>query len=474
MSSIASLGSLFGLTSPVKMISPTDTVLPFTVSGIESFPNSDFIIEVRTDEDDDQCIASSSVDDGFVTLPPEVLENLPAVGSKKLHMRLVPYPLGYALAEHYVRFHPFYEIKLILNENEIHFEIPNEYRNQSDDALSLQITSEIFHYVPKEEKIIPRQEVKFEYTNRSNHNRLQFGSPLSEYDIAILIQMVDGVHRYRKFFPIRTEPLILGNIHLSQTQLLQGRIPSIPQIDFIHNSDSPPIANLSTYNFQQIEGDRGIKARPVLFNRGKWKVVCICPDGSCNRFGVKVVFSSEGTDDDYHFLLQHGFFDDIEPSELSAGPEGLEYIFPQEQSVLDLTRTIFDVGISNMLKNCYTEKFSIEVGTHNYESPRQFHVMDQEHELFEIVCDQNGDFQYILFMKGMPCPTHKPNFFFEVNGRYLYSDSADVNWERHNKQAIVTFPKIKNPITDIELRIYLPASPSSTRVSQSIGEWRRE
>lgn len=483
MAPVINLSSLFELACPRDTISPDDIELPFIVEGVESFPNSEFEIEVRKGHD---LLASCSIDDGSISLQAEVLQDLTTAQSSSLQMRLVPYSGGYALAETSISIHPFYKIHLGPDENGIRINIPAEYSSQFDNR-QLQITSTFFAYEPQSGTIERGNEEEFGHTN-SRYHTLSFGSRPSEYNIAVLIRIVDGPHRREEYFPIRKDPLILGNIHLSNTQLLKGEVPDVPQVEFIHHPNMPPEANRGVYEFQPTEGGRGLNTRPVVFNRAKWEMTSACTEGTCNQFGIKVYFSSVDTDDDYLFLYEQGFFENLETvvslnppfedsQQLSATQDGLECVLlpTLRRDIKSLIGSIYDQGLNKMIRVSSCEKVHIQLGRKSIESPSRLNSWNLDGEMFEFVCDDRGRFQHIRFINGMPCTQHDAVFFFVVNNQILYpNEKQDVQWVNEWEHTFVKFPNIAPPLGEVEVKARLPRFGSKPQDSISLGVWNRE
>lgn len=484
MAPVLTLESLFELSCPVEMMSPEDTELPFIVEGIELFPNSDFMIEVRNGR---VILASCNIGDGSISLQGASLQDA-VQSSSELQMRLVSPRGGYALAETSIRIHPFYKIRLNPVENGICIELPENYDCDSDGDSSLRFYSTIYRYMPETRTIDSAPEAQFDYVS-SWYRSLSFGTPPPEYDIAVLIRVVDGNHQREEYFPIRTQPLILGNILPSNTQLLQGEVPDVPRVDFIHHSNMPPEAIHGLHDFQRTDEDGEPNVRPVVFNRAEWKMVPACTKGTCNRFGIKVHFSSVETDDDYSYLYSEGFFEglnttvylgrylNIDSQQLLAAPDGLECILHPtlKRDIRYLTDGFYNPGLNAMLQYSACDKVRIQVGSRAIESPPRMNQWDLNGEMFEFVCDDRGRFKHIRFFYGMICTQHDADFLFVVNNQILYSDpKQDVQWVKEGEHALVTFPNSQPPFQEVEVKVRLPKFGSNPKASISIGVWERE
>jgi hypothetical protein len=484
MARVLKLESLFELSCPVEMMSPEDTELPFIVEGIELFPNSDFMIEVRNGH---VILASCNIGDGSISLQGASLQDA-VQSSSDLQMRLVSPRGGYALAKTSIRIHPFYKIRLEPEENGIYIELPGYYDCDSDGNSSLRFYSTIYRYMPETNTIDSAPEAQFDF-GFSRYGSLSFGTPPPEYDIAVLIRVVDGNHQREEYFPIRTQPLILGNISPSNTQLLQGEVPDVPRVDFIHHSNMPPEAIHGLHEFQRTGEDGELYVNPVVFNRAKWKMVPACTEGTCNRFGIKVHFSSVETDDDYSYLYSEGFFEGlnttvnlgryehIDSQQLLAAPDGLECILHPtlKNDIRYLTDRFYKPGLNEMLQYSACDKVRIQVGSRAIESPPRMNQWDLNGEMFEFVCDDRGRFRHIRFFNGVLCTQHDADFFFVVNNQFLDADEEQkVQWEEEAEQALVTFPNIQPPIRQVEVKVRLPKFGSNPKASISIGVWERE
>ena len=251
----------------VEMMSPEDTELPFIVEGIELFPNSDFMIEVRNGH---VILASCNIGDGSISLQGAAIQDA-VQSSSDLQMRLVSPRGGYALAETSIRIHPFYKIRLNPVENGIRIELPRNYARDSDGESSLKFYSTIYRYMPETRTIDSAPEAQFDYESSWNKT-LSFGTPPPEYDIAVLIRVVDGNHQREEYFPIRTQPLILGNILPSNTQLLRGRCPIFLGLTLFTIQTCPLEAIHGLYEFQRTDEDGELNVHRLfsIEQSGKW------------------------------------------------------------------------------------------------------------------------------------------------------------------------------------------------------------